>query len=253
MLGFGVQKRHPSPSLVPSSGALPALSDRLRADGVWAAVCSTPYEVWEQTSTLGSRTLERDFYQQLLPQSRILLQPRAQPTPSLPSKRGSVVGDPRPDELLWEKAGFGREQVKLVRQGCQKPLWAWGSQETQTKASCTPRGHTAGLEGPFARQEGAPCPLVEAWSLERRSVWRGLCAWRCRVRDAQLSIRGLQAQRAPLLSVAGRWEWAAYEPDAVTLLGSPLCSLNLTTGFRYLVSRLHQIPGQVLFTLRFLL
>lgn len=51
----------------------------------------------------------------------------------------------------------------------------------------------------------------------------------------------------------GRWEWAAYDPDAVTLLGSPLCSLNLTTGFRYSVSQFHRIPGQVLFTLRFLL
>lgn len=171
-LGLGVQKCHPSPSfLVPSSGALPTLSDHQRVDEVWAAVCSTPYEVWERTSTLGSRAQRGDFSQQLLPQSRILLQPRAQPTPSLPSKRGSMVGDPRPAELLWEKAGFGREHVKLALQGCQKPLWTWGSQETQTKASCTPSVHTSGLECPFAGQEGAPCPLVEAWSLERRSVW----------------------------------------------------------------------------------
>ena len=158
-LGLGVQKCHPSPSsLVPSSGAFPTLSDRQRVDEVWAAVYSTPYEVWEQTSTLGSRARRGDFSQLLLPQSRILLQPRAQPTPSLPSKRGSVVGDPRPAELLWEKAGFGREQVKLALQDCQKPLWTWGSQETQTKALCTPSVHTAGLECPFARPGRGPMP-----------------------------------------------------------------------------------------------
>ena len=39
----------------------------------------------------------------------------------------------------------------------------------------------------------------------------------------------------------------------MTLLGSPLCLLNLTTGFRYSVPRLHRILGQVLFILRLLL
>ena len=157
-----------------------------------------------------------------------------------------MVGDPRPDELFWEKAGFGREQVKLVLQGCQEASVGLGLPRNPDQGVMHSQGPHCGARGSLrsARSKWAPCPLVEAWSVERRSVWRGLCAWRCRIRDAQ---------RAPLLTAAGRWEWAAYDPDAVTLLGSPLCSLNLTTGFRYSVSRFHRIPGQVLFTLRFLL